>query len=342
MRPSAATLLLTGALCAASAARAQDGPKNADFEDGEVGKAPPAWTVPTAGYTAAIYAARGGQRPVLIEGLQPGGQLMITNDIENYPGFSEPLPGPELMAAMRVQAERVGTEIITDIAASVDLSARPFKVKISNDEMLAKTLVIATGAEAKWLGIASEERFKGRGISACATCDGFFFREKVVAVVGGGDTAAEEALYLTNHATKVYVIHRRDALRASKIMADRVLNNPKIEVKWFRTLDEVLGDDSGVTGVRLKDPRDGATEELKLDGVFVAIGHRPNVEFLGGQLKVDGNGYVITEAGSTKTSVPGVFAAGDVQDSVYRQAVTAAGTGCMAALDAARFLDEEG
>ncbi len=295
-----------------------------------------------AGYTAAIYAARGGNHPLLIEGMQPGGQLMITNDIENFPGFETPLPGPELMAQMRAQAHRVGTEIISDMAEAVDLSSRPFKIRISGVEILAETLIVATGAEAKWLGIASEKMYQGRGVSACATCDGFFVRDKKVAVVGGGDTAAEEALYLTIHASEVVLVHRRDELRASKIMANRVLANPKITPKWFRVVDEVLGDGNGVTGVRLKDPRSGDTEEVPLDGIFIAIGHKPNVAFLEGQLALDDHGYVVTEPGTTKTSVPGVFAAGDVQDSIYRQAVTAAGTGCMAALDAARFLDENG
>jgi len=293
-----------------------------------------------AGYTAAIYAARGGNRPLLIEGMQPGGQLMITNDIENFPGFEIPLPGPELMAQMRAQAERVGTEILSDMVEAADLSSRPFKIKTSGAEILAETLILATGAEARWLGLPSEAVYKGRGVSACATCDGFFFRDRKVAVVGGGDTAAEEALYLTIHASEVVLVHRRDELRASKIMADRVLANPKITPKWFRVIDEVLGDDNGVTGVRLKDPRNGDTEEIPLDGVFIAIGHTPNVAFLKGQLALDDHGYVVTAPGTTRTSVPGVFAAGDVQDSVYRQAVTAAGTGCMAALDAARFLEE--
>jgi thioredoxin reductase (NADPH) len=293
-----------------------------------------------AGYTAAIYAARGGNSPLVIEGMQPGGQLMITNDIENYPGFSDPLPGPELMERMRTQAARVGAEIVSDYVESVDFSKRPFAVRASGQEFLAKTVIIATGAEAKWMNIPSEEAYKGRGVSACATCDGFFFRGKVVAVVGGGDTAAEEATYLTNHASKVYLLHRRDALRASKIMSERVLANPKIEVKWFRVVDEVLGGQAGVTGVRLKDPRDESVETLDLDGVFVAIGHKPNVEFLKGQLPLDANGYIITTPGTTKTAVPGVFASGDVQDSKYRQAVTAAGTGCMAAIDAAHFLEE--
>jgi len=294
-----------------------------------------------AGYTAAIYAARAGANPVLIEGLAPGGQLMITTDIENFPGFAEPLGGPELMAAMRAQAERVGTEVINDVVEAVDLSSRPFKLKLTGRELSARTLIIATGAEAKWLGIPSETKFQGRGVSACATCDGFFFRGKKVAVVGGGDTAAEEATYLTNHASDVYLVHRRDELRASKIMAERVLANEKVKPKWNRVVDEILGDDEGVTGVRLKDTASGETEDVELDGVFMAIGHKPNTDFLGGQVDLDENGYVVTEPGTTRTSVEGVFAAGDVQDSVYRQAVTAAGTGCMAALEATRLLEEE-
>ncbi|MDJ0765490.1 MAG: thioredoxin-disulfide reductase [Myxococcota bacterium] len=292
-----------------------------------------------AGYTAGIYAARAGHRPILLEGLAPGGQLMITTDIENYPGFAEPLPGPELMGQMRAQAERVGTEIITDAVTSVDLSSRPFRINISDRTLHAKTFVIATGAEAKWLGLPSEQHFQGRGVSACATCDGFFFRGKRVAVVGGGDTAAEEAIYLTNHATEVLLVHRRDALRASNIMAQRLLKNPKIKPLWFRTLDEVIGDDTGVTGMRLKDPRNDEAEDMPIDGIFIAIGHRPNTEFLGGQLDTDASGYLITKPGTTQTSVPGVFAAGDVQDAIFRQAVTAAGTGCMAAIEAARFLE---
>lgn len=294
-----------------------------------------------AGYTAAIYAARGGHQPLLIEGLQPGGQLMITNDIENFPGFEMPLAGPELMNQMRAQATRVGTEIITDAVASVDLTERPFKITTSNKkDILAHTVVVASGAQAKWLGLKSETDFQGRGVSACATCDGFFYKEKTVAVIGGGDTAAEEALYLTNHASKVILVHRRDQLRASKIMSDRVLKNPKIQVKWHSTLDEILGDTSGVTGIRLKDTGNGETEEISLEGVFIAIGHKPTVGFLNGQVKTDDGGYIVTIPGTTQTSVPGVFAAGDVQDSKYRQAVTAAGSGCMAALDAAKFLEE--
>ncbi len=295
-----------------------------------------------AGYTAGIYAARAGREPVVIEGLTPGGQLTITTDIENFPGFAKPVGGPDLMLAMRAQAERVGAAIVPDIVESVDLSARPFKVRIGAGELLARTLVVATGAEARWLGIPSEEAYRGRGVSACATCDGFFFRGKVVAVIGGGDTACEEALYLTNHASKVHLIHRRDGLRASAVMARRATEHPKIATHWFRTVGEYLGDDSGLTGLRLVDPRDGATEDLAVDGAFVAIGHRPSTDFLGGQLALDAGGYLVTEPGTTRTSVPGVFAAGDVQDSRFRQAVTAAGTGCMAAIEAAHFLDDEG
>ena len=293
-----------------------------------------------AGYTAAIYAARAGRKPLVIEGLAPGGQLMITTEIENFPGFKDPLAGPELMAAMRAQAQRVGAEITVDAVEEVDLSSRPFKVKMSSREVMAETIIIATGAEAGWLNIPSEQKFQGRGVSACATCDGFFFRGKKVAVVGGGDTAAEEALYLTSHASEVYLVHRRDEMRASNIMAERVANNDKIKPKWFRVVDEILGDDSGVTGVRLRDPRNDETEEIALDGVFMAIGHRPNTEFLKGQIEVDGEGYIVTKPDSTRTSVEGVYAAGDVQDKVYRQAITAAGTGCMAALEATRFLEE--
>jgi len=296
-----------------------------------------------AGYTAAIYAARAGYAPIVVEGLAPGGQLMITTEIENFPGFEEPIQGPQLMAQMRAQAVRVGAEIVSDVVEAVDLSSRPFAVSLGGGGAIrAQTLIVATGAEARWLNIPSEEKFKGRGVSACATCDGFFFRGKIVAVVGGGDTAAEEASYLTNHASKVYLVHRRGELRASKVMVERVLANPKIEMKWFRTPDEILGDDSGVTGFRVADPRTGEKEDLAVDGVFIAIGHRPNTELLGGQLALDAAGYVVTQPGSTRTSVPGVFAAGDVQDPHFRQAVTSAGTGCMAALEAGKFLEENG
>lgn len=294
-----------------------------------------------AGYTAAIYAARAGNEPVLIEGLSPGGQLMITTDIENFPGFAEPIPGPELMTAMRTQAERVGAQVISDFVESVDLSERPFKVKTQSTEILARTIIVATGAEAKWLGLESEERFKGRGVSACATCDGFFFKDRKVAVIGGGDTACEESNYLTNHASEVILVHRRDELRASKIMADRALNHPKVTAKLSKVLVEILGDDMGVTGIKLKDTRTDEIEQIDLDGVFIAIGHSPNTAFLGDQVEKDSVGYIITEPGSTKTSVKGVFAAGDVQDSKFRQAITAAGTGCMAAIEAGHLLDEE-
>ncbi len=292
-----------------------------------------------AGYTAGIYGARAGRECTIIEGLQPGGQLMITTDIENFPGFEEPIPGPDLMARMRAQAERVGVELVSDIVESVDFGSTPYKVNTGSEQREAKTVVIATGAEAKWLEIPSEQAFKGRGVSACATCDGFFFRGKKVAIVGGGDTACEEALYLTNHASEVVLIHRRDQLRASKIMADRTLSNDKISPLWYRVVDEVVGDESGVTGLRLKDPRNAETEEIPVDGLFIAIGHQPNTAFLNGQLELNDTGYIKTEPGTTRTSVEGVFAAGDVQDSVYRQAVTAAGTGCMAAIEASRLLE---
>ncbi len=295
-----------------------------------------------AGYAAAIYAVRAGRSTLLIEGLQPGGQLTTTTDVENYPGFAEAVTGPELMTAMREQAQRVGTEYLNDVVESVDLSERPFKVRLGKGELTAQTVIIATGAEAMYLGLDSEEAFKGRGVSACATCDGFFYRDRKVAVIGGGDTAAEEALYLTNHATEVFLVHRRDELRASRIMAGRVADNDKITMKWDSELDEVLGDDSGVTGVRLRNPKTGDTEQLDLDGVFVAIGHRPNTGFLDGQLDTDGAGYLITAPDSTQTSVEGVYAAGDVQDSVFRQAVTAAGTGAMAGIEASRYLEEQG
>ncbi|MCK9523367.1 MAG: thioredoxin-disulfide reductase [Proteobacteria bacterium] len=294
-----------------------------------------------AGYTAAIYAARASLSPVLIEGFSPGGQLMLTTDIENFPGFAEPLSGQELMAQMRTQAERVGAEMIGDMVTHIDLSQRPFRVRMTQGEILAKTVIVATGATARWLGLESEQQFMGRGVSACATCDAFFYRGKTVAVVGGGDTACEEAIYLTHHAEKVYLVHRRDELRASSIMAKRALSNPKIEPRWFATVDEILGDKDGVTGVRLRDPRDNSTSELAIDGIFMAIGHTPVTDFLAYQVAVNEQGYIRTDPDSTRTTVPGLFAAGDVQDNVFRQAITAAGTGCMAALEAARFLEEE-
>jgi thioredoxin reductase (NADPH) len=293
-----------------------------------------------AGYTAAIYAARAGRQPLLVEGLAPGGQLMTTTDIENFPGFAKPIAGPELMDAMRAQAIRVGTEVLNDYVESVDLTTRPLIVRLSGGQIEAHTVIIATGAEAKWLGLPSEKQFQGRGVSACATCDGFFFRGKKVAVVGGGDTAAEEAGYLTSHASEVLIIHRRDELRASKIMADRVLSNPKVKPLWHKVVDQVLGNDEGVTGLRLKDVQTGDVTDVSLDGVFIAIGHAPNTGFLNGQIELDAQGYIATTPGSTRTNVPGVFAAGDVQDSKFRQAVTAAGTGCMAAIEAGHYLDE--
>jgi thioredoxin reductase (NADPH) len=297
-----------------------------------------------AGYTAAIYAARAMLSPVLIAGIQPGGQLMITTDVENYPGFADVIQGPWLMEQMRGQAEHVGTEIIEDMVTAVDLSARPFKLTLdSGKTMLAETLIIATGAQAKWLGLASEQRLQGFGVSACATCDGFFFRGKEVLVIGGGNTAVEEALYLTNHATKVTLIHRRDELRAEAILQERLFAHPKIEVIWNALVEEILsdGEQPGVTGARVKDTRSGETHDIPADGVFIAIGHAPASELFKGQLAMDAAGYLDVKAGTTATEVEGVYAAGDVTDDIYRQAVTAAGMGCMAALEAVRFLAEK-
>ena len=293
-----------------------------------------------AGYTAAIYAARANLRPVLVAGLQPGGQLTITTDVENYPGFAEAVQGPWLMEQMAAQAKHVGAELVDDLIVSVDFSLRPFRcVGDSGRVYAADSVVIATGAQARWLGLPSERALQGAGVSACATCDGFFFRGKKVAVVGGGNTAVEEALYLTHHATEVTLIHRRDALRAEKILQQRLFKNPKIQVVWNSEVVEVLGEGSPahVCGVRLRD-RAGAEQVLAVDGVFVAIGHTPVTELFRGQVALDEAGYITTEPGSTRTNVPGVFAAGDVADRIYRQAVTAAGTGCMAALDAEGFL----
>ncbi|MBF0268532.1 MAG: thioredoxin-disulfide reductase [Alphaproteobacteria bacterium] len=294
-----------------------------------------------AGLTTAIYAARANMKPILLAGLQPGGQLTITTDIENFPGFAEPVGGPWLMEQMQQQAENVGAEIVYDLAMKVDLSKRPFTVTAdSGDVFTSDTLVICTGASAKWLGIPTEKAFQGYGVSACATCDGFFFRGKEVAIVGGGNTAVEEAIYLTNHASKVTLIHRRDSLRAEKIMQDRMFANPKISVIWDTVVEEVVGDANppSMTGLKLKNVKTNETSLLKADGLFVAIGHSPNTELFKGVLDMDGEGYLITQPGSVATNVPGVFAAGDVQDKIYRQAVTAAGTGCMAAIEAERFM----
>jgi thioredoxin reductase (NADPH) len=295
-----------------------------------------------AGYTAAIYAARANLKPVLVQGLQPGGQLTITTDVENYPGFADVIQGPWLMEQMQKQAEHVGTQVIFDTITDVDLSARPFVATgDSGDRYLGDTLIVCTGATARWLGLPSEETFRGGGVSACATCDGFFFRGKDVVVVGGGNTAVEEALYLTNHASRVTLVHRREALRAEKILQERLFRNPKIDVVWDSVVDEIVGETQPhalVQGVRLRNVKTGETRLLRTDGVFVAIGHSPNTELFRGKLKMDAEGYIVTRPGTVETDVPGVFAAGDVQDKVYRQAVTAAGTGCMAALDAERYL----
>ena len=298
-----------------------------------------------AGYTAAIYAARAMLEPVLIAGIQPGGQMTITTDVENYPGFADVIQGPWLMEQMRAQAEHVGTKMVYDHLVEADLTQRPFTLRgDSGTTYLGDALVIATGAQAKWLGLPSEAQYQGYGVSACATCDGFFYRGREVAVVGGGNTAVEEALYLTNHAAKVTLIHRRDALRAERILQDRLFAHDKIEVIWNAEVAEVLGGGTpaGVTGVRIVDTKTGQDREVKVDGLFVAIGHSPQSSLVADQLALRDSGYVWTEEGSTRTSVPGVFAAGDVTDEVYRQAVTAAGMGCMAALDAERFLAEHG
>jgi thioredoxin reductase (NADPH) len=294
-----------------------------------------------AGYTAAVYAARASLEPIVVQGLQPGGQMTITTDVENFPGFADPIQGPWLMEQMEAQARNVGTRIIGDIVTDVDLSARPFRCTgDSGDAYTGDALIVATGAQARWLGLESEERYKGFGVSACATCDGFFFRGREVIVVGGGNTAVEEALFLTNFASKVTLAHRRDALRAEKIMQDRLFANEKIEMAWNSVLVEVLGggDPPGVTGARLGDVKTGEERELSVDGVFIAIGHDPATALFGGKLDMDDEGYIVAVPDSTVTSVPGVFAAGDVRDKLFRQAITAAGTGCMAALEAERFL----
>ncbi|MEL7490857.1 MAG: thioredoxin-disulfide reductase [Pseudomonadota bacterium] len=296
-----------------------------------------------AGLTAAIYTARAGLKPVLVHGLQPGGQMTITTDVENYPGFADVIQGPWLMEEMQKQAEHVGTEFIADLIVDADLSKRPFTLKGDSGEVYeTDVLIISTGAQAKWLGLPSEEKFQGFGVSACATCDGFFYRGKDVAVVGGGNTAVEEALYLSGLAKSVKLIHRRDELRAEKILQDRVFAKENIEVIWDHQLDEILGteDPLGVTGARLKHTKTGETQEIDVDGVFIAIGHKPSTELFVDKLEMKQGGYLITSPDSTATEIDGVYAAGDVTDDIYRQAVTAAGMGCMAALEAEKFLAE--
>ncbi|MBW8853563.1 MAG: thioredoxin-disulfide reductase [Bradyrhizobium sp.] len=294
-----------------------------------------------AGYTAAIYAARAMLEPILIQGIQAGGQLTITTDVENYPGFADVIQGPWLMEQMEKQALHVGTQIKTDLVTKLDISQRPFRLTCdSGDVYLADTVILATGAQARWLGLPSEAKFQGGGVSACATCDGFFYRNKTVVVVGGGNTAVEEALYLTNHASQVTIVHRRDHFRAERILQERLFKHPKIKVVWDSAVDEICGTENPnkVTHVRLKNVKSGALTDVPTDGVFIAIGHAPATELVAGQVKLKPSGYVEVAPNSTATSVPGLFAAGDVADETYRQAVTAAGLGCMAALEAERFL----
>ena len=297
-----------------------------------------------AGYTAAVYAARANLAPLLVSGLEEGGQLSITTDVENYPGFAEVIQGPWLMEQMKAQAAHVGTDLRADVIVEVDLGERPFRcLGDSGDLYTADSLIISTGAQARWLGLESEAKFRGFGVSACATCDGFFYRDRHVAVVGGGNTAVEEAIFLTNFASKVTLIHRRDELRAEKILQDRLFANPKIEPLWDHVVEEVLGNEEplGVTGLRLRNVKSEATRELAVDGLFIAIGHDPATQLFRGQLEIDAEGYILTRPDSTQTNRPGVYAAGDVRDKVYRQAVTAAGMGCMAALEAEKFLAEQ-
>lgn len=296
-----------------------------------------------AGYTAAIYAARAALNPLMVTGMEPGGQLTITTDVENYPGFADVIQGPWLMEQMKGQAENVGTEIINDYIVDVDLSKRPFVAKgDSGTTYTGDTVIIATGAQAKWLGLEGEKTFAGFGVSACATCDGFFYREKEVAVIGGGNTAVEEALFLTNFASKVTLVHRRDELRAEKILQERLFKNEKIEILWDHVLEEIVGDNDplGVTSLNLKNVKTGEAKNLPVHGVFIAIGHKPSTELFKGKVNMDDEGYIITTPDSTATDIPGVYAAGDVKDKIFRQAVTAAGLGCMAALEAEKFIAE--
>lgn len=294
-----------------------------------------------AGLSAAIYAARASLEPILIHGMQPGGQLTITTDVENYPGFRDTIQGPWLMQEMEKQAEKVGTKMVHDYVEKVELQSRPFKAHTTNGDIYeADSIIISTGAQAKWLGLESEQKYQGYGVSGCATCDGFFFKNKDVVVIGGGNTAVEEALYLTNHVKKVYLIHRRDELRAEKILQDRLHKNDKISMVWDSELVEVMGTDQpkSVTNVKIKNVKTGDTSDIQCEGVFIAIGHKPNTHMFKGQINMDDEGYIITQPDSTKTNIDGVFAAGDVQDKIYRQAITAAGTGCMAALEVDKFL----
>jgi thioredoxin reductase (NADPH) len=294
-----------------------------------------------AGYAAALYTARANLAPLVLKGLEAGGQLMLTTEVENYPGFADGIMGPELMDAMEKQAARFDAEIVAQSATRVDLSSRPFGVWSGDQEWRTRTLIVSTGASARWLDVPGEEKLRGRGVSACATCDGFFFRDRELLVVGGGDTAMEEATFLTRFASKVTIVHRRDEFRASKIMQDRALANDRISVIWDTVVDEILGEDA-VTGATLRNVKTGEASQMPIDGVFMAIGHTPNTGLLEGQLELDGNGYIVVAEPRTSTSVPGVFAAGDVTDRIYRQAVTAAGQGCKAAIDAERFLEEHG
>jgi len=294
-----------------------------------------------AGLTAAIYAARANLQPLVFEGQQPGGQLTITSEVENFPGFPEGITGPELMDSLRKQAQKFGAETVFNQITKVDFSRRPFKVWSGDNLYTSDTVIISTGASAQWLGLKSEKKLMGYGVSACATCDGFFYRDKKVLVVGGGDSAAEEAIFLTKFASEVWLVHRRDELRASKIMTQRIMDNPKINVHWNSVITEVLGTtDSGVVGVKLEDTKTGTIRQDDCDGLFLAIGHTPNTEIFNTKLELNAKGYIVTKPDSTYTSVPGVFACGDVQDSIYRQAITAAGSGCMAAIDAERYLED--